>query len=124
MGIKYNQKQRNKRMFYDKTGDKTPFLNMHCGDEPCNSSLRVLYCAEKQMPKRKKKRKMKHKRPEYFLSLFYINFNRHEHAWRPNNPGKRGKLGTLEKFPKYKEDPPKKLVRNLERENYDGPIMM
>ncbi len=106
MGIKYNQKQRKKRIH------EKPFLNMHYGDEPCNSSLRVLFCPEKLMPKRKKKKRTK------FRPL------KHENPWNPNNPGKKGKLGTLEKFPKYKEDPPKQLVRNIERENYDGPIYL
>jgi len=64
------------------------------------------------MPKRSKKKKTKY-RPL-----------KHDHPWNPNNPGKKGKLGTLEKFPKFKEDPPKQLVRNIERENYDGPILM
>jgi hypothetical protein len=37
---------------------------------------------------------------------------RHEAPWRPNNPGKKGKHGTLQKnLYKYKENPPRKLKR-------------
>lgn len=31
----------------------------------------------------------------------------HERAFRPANPAKRGNHCTIEKFPLYKEDPPK-----------------
>ena len=46
----------------------------------------------------------------------------HPYPWNPNNPGKHGKAGTLEKFPKHMPNPPKKLTRNRVREAYDGPI--
>jgi len=35
----------------------------------------------------------------------------HERAFRPANPAKRGNHCTIEKFPLYKEDPPKEVKR-------------
>lgn len=35
----------------------------------------------------------------------------HERAFRPANPAKRGNHCTIEKFPNYKEDPPKEVKR-------------
>ncbi len=35
----------------------------------------------------------------------------HNRAFRPANPAKRGNQCTIEKFPLYKEDPPKEVKR-------------
>merc|ERR1740138_1255872 len=35
----------------------------------------------------------------------------HERAFRPANPAKRGNHCTIEKFPLYKEDPPREVKR-------------
>jgi len=55
---------------------------MHCGNNAINKSKQV-YGLKGKMPTITKYKKPKFNRPE------------HEHRWCPNNPGKRGKLGTL-----------------------------
>lgn len=37
----------------------------------------------------------------------------HDKPFKPSNPGKRGYNRTLQKFPEYKENPTKPLVRKM-----------
>jgi len=37
---------------------------------------------------------------------------KHENPFKPSNPNKHGVLGTIAKYPEYKGDPLKPLVRN------------
>jgi len=48
------------------------------------------------------------KRPDVIRE---INKIEHERAFRPSQPGRKGVAGTLDKFPKYVENPIKHLSR-------------
>jgi hypothetical protein len=37
---------------------------------------------------------------------------KHENPFKPSNPNKHGVLGTIAKYPEYKGDPLKPLIRN------------
>jgi hypothetical protein len=41
----------------------------------------------------------------------------HDAPFKPSNPSKKGYNKTLEKFPEYKEDPLKEVVRQKEKED-------
>ena len=50
--------------------------------------------------------------PPLRFALFPKSRAKHDQAWKPNNPGKKGKLGTLDgKFPEYICNPPKYFRR-------------
>ena len=50
-----------------------------------------------------------------------VNKVEHERAFKPSNPGKKGRGGTLEKFPEYKENPVKATVRVKPVEGQEEP---
>ena len=50
-----------------------------------------------------------------------VNKVEHERAFKPSNPGKLGRQGTLEKFPEYKENPVKSVTRVKPVEGVEEP---
>jgi hypothetical protein len=75
-----------------------PYKTMVYGRKPLNPSMQVYWY--KRKPIKKKKKKIPKSRAK------------HDQAWKPNNPGKKGKLGTLDgKFPEYICNPPKYFRR-------------
>lgn len=50
-----------------------------------------------------------------------VNKVDHERAFKPSNPGKKGRQGTLEKFPEYKENPVKSTIRVKPVEGQEEP---
>lgn len=45
----------------------------------------------------------------------------HDHPFKPSHPPKKGYNNTLDKFPKYKEDPPTRLMKKEKTDEEEKP---
>lgn len=53
-----------------------------------------------------------------------LNIASHDTNFRPSNPPKKGVLGTIGKFPEYKENPPQQTKRQEPIENAKEPFRL
>jgi len=55
--------------------------------------------------------KKKGKNLKFKKKSYSFNIKHHDNPFKPSNPNKKGPMGTLDKFPKYMENPLKEAKR-------------